>query len=185
MATPTQLLVSGRNWAKTGTYSNGSWDLPIANVADSRPSIVARSTDATTGSTQFALITIAGNNAADFHLANVFQVLAAPCWPVDNPTGGVNNWNETTLTGGYLDLTYYALNMPRFFLLPATVSARYVSVAIDDHLNSVPTEIGCFGVSDFVTRLEKTGIYGNQSNAPSFANSFTSYYNLSLQVDEL
>ena len=282
MATST-LRISGRNWIHESgvTLAGGSWQLPIANVIDSRPGIYAEATDNTTPSTLFTVnlgvarridliffaylktrndgaITIEiGNDPSfgvDLHLIN-----GETTWPQDNTV--TDNWGNTTI-GTYLDLTYQAMNYPRFFPLASTVSAQYIRVSINNSSDPELTRIGCFGAcelasTDFAfnwnmtfldesietlavsgsayydlrrrkrrlnvapvpmaeataygrffdllaykgqkepfvilpfgeaayeTRLEKVGLYGRRSSAPSFSNPFTTYYNMGFQVDEL
>lgn len=280
----TSLKISGRNWARESgvTLALGSWALPIANILDPRPSIYAETTDnSNVNNTQFSVdlgvarridliwfsylfcgtagqITIVGGNDATF-VTNLVTINAETCWPQDNTS--TDNWGNTT-TGIYLDLTYEALNYPRFFPLASTVSARYWRISISDAGNGVPIRIGSFGLSEvasfefeynwqmgfmdesettiavsgtpyynlrrrkrrlsigfvpmdeatlygkffdwlsykgqtepfvilpfgesaYETRLEKVGLYGTRSSAPSFSNPFTTYYRLGLQVDEL
>jgi|ERR1051326_3018956 hypothetical protein len=280
----TVLWITGRNWAKESgaSFSNGSWALPIANVADSRPSIYAKSTsNSPNTNTSFHVdlgaqkridliwfvglltstagtITIAIGNDPTFG-TNLYSIIETT-WPTD--TTSTDNWGNSTSTGAYLNLTYEALNYPRFFPLTSTVTARYISVLISDTGNSTPVQIGCFGASEIASfkftynwqmtfndetqqtlavsgtpyfdirrrkrrlnigfvpmldtdiyakffdwlaykgqrepfvilpfaeaayeaRLEKVGLYGIRSSAPSFTNPMTTLYNLGLQVDEL
>jgi hypothetical protein len=67
---------------------------------------------------------------------------------------------ESTLLGAFFDWLAYKGQTEPFVILP-------------------------FGESAYESRLEKLGLYGTRSSAPSFSNPFTTYYNLGLQVDEL
>lgn len=170
MTTPTLLKITGRNWARdTGvTLALGSWNLPIANILDTRPSIFAEATSNTPSTnTRFSVdlgsarridmiwfvylytsnvgtITIEIGNDATF-ATNLYTITSETTWPQDNTS--TDNWGNTT-NGTYIDLVYNAFNRPRFFPLSSTVTARYIRVTIDDTANPTPVRIGCFGASE-------------------------------------
>lgn len=171
----TNLIISGRNWIKESTASNptgGSWVLPITNILDIRPKIVARSTDNSVSNTVFS-IDLGANKPIDLvwfanlrtsRSASVNIVLSVnadfsspvysntiSAWPQDTTASGPDNWGITTADGVYEPRTYEALGRPRFFPI-TNVSARYVLVGIDDHGSATPIEIGCFGVSEVISQ---------------------------------
>ena len=170
MTIPTLLKITGRNWVKESgvTLALGSWTLPIANILDTRPSIYAQaSSNNPNTNTRFSVdlgvarkidliwfvylragntgtITIEIGNDATF-VTNLYTITAETCWPQDNTV--TDNWGNTT-NGTFLALTYETINMPRFFPLSSTVTARYIRVTVSDTGNATPLRIGCFGASE-------------------------------------
>jgi len=171
----TNLIISGRNWIKESGAANptgGSWRLPITNILDPRPKVVAESVDTNTSSTQFS-VDLGANKPIDLiwfanlrtsRSASVNLVLSThadfsspvysgtvSAWPQDTTAGGADNWGITTSDGVYDPKTYDAIGRPRFFPI-TNVSARYVLVGIDDHGSATPVQIGCFGVSEVINQ---------------------------------
>lgn len=169
-----KIIITNRDWMQHEDASfiagNGSWALPLTNLLDARPQVVAEAVDSRDlNSTKFdvdlggqrkvGLIWFVGLNTTSMGLiaikagtdptfASNNYTASTTCWPQDSVAGENNGWGEWTLNGAYLYDTYAALGMPRFFVPPAVIACRYIRVEIRDTTNSGKLQIGCFGASE-------------------------------------
>jgi hypothetical protein len=160
------------NLADTATTSGGSWQagLPVANVQTRSFAKVARSTDATTGSTQFRLDHGSAKSARALCLAGHNLTAAATItWSRGTSSGGaevyagaaVNAWQITPYTVSGRD---YAV----VIVLPQAYSARHDLIEIADAANPagyveiarawvssvwVPTYNAAYGLRDGIEDL--------------------------------
>ena len=135
-----------------GTYSGGSWlaALPVANVGDPALAKVARSTDATIGSTKIRLDQGSARALRAFALVN-HNLSAAAQWRVllGTTSGGsevyagtLADWLQATgfeagLTArGMEDGEYLRDGTHALIVLPAFYTARHVTIEITDTANA-------------------------------------------------
>src|SRR5438045_4088822 len=108
----TNLIISGRNWIKQSdavTPTGGSWVLPISNILDPRPSVIARSVDNNVLSTVFS-IDLGENKPIDLvWFANLrtsrsasINIVLSTHADFSSPvySGTVSAWPQDTTMGG-------------------------------------------------------------------------------------
>lgn len=154
------LLLAYPNWADvsvlfTPVLSAGSWNasLPLSNLQDRRLAKVARSTDATTGSTQFRI---------DLGVARAVRLIALPTHNFTSAAtvevnGGTSAGASDVYNGaavaaypaGETAETLEGLNTGYVLVLPSSLTARYWTVLINDTANPAGyVELGRLFVGD-------------------------------------
>lgn len=153
------MLIAWPNKIASATLSGGSWSgsLPRANLATRAQYEVARTSDATLASTQFAMDFGAVVPLRVFALAN-HNLSESANWKITLGTTaggsdlhdsgwqavwhlswdtGLMSWGDLSLWEGVIDDSEY-LGHPylAIYTLPAGISARYVTIEIDDTGNS-------------------------------------------------
>ncbi len=139
------------NRASLATASGGSWEsnLPVTNVTTPELAAVARSTSASTSATQIRLDLGSARSLRAFALVN-HNLSAAAEWRVTLGTssGGAEVYNGSNVTwlsasfeaglvaAGMEDAEYLRNGTPAIIVLPASYSARYVTLLITDTANS-------------------------------------------------
>ena len=171
-----RILISRRDWLQdpAASLTGGVWQpgLPLANLLDPRPQLVAEAvSNVDWGSTQFTVDlgyarTVglfffanlratslgimrlrAGNDPA--FATNTFDSGWTTCWPPDGSTPfEANPWGELALTHVYMPDEYEKLGYPRILIPSAAISCRYIKVEIHDSTNSTLLQIGCFGACE-------------------------------------
>lgn len=152
------ILLGWPNRIDAATLSGGSWNasLPLANLQTSEQAVVARSTNATTGSTQFdidlgatrslralALVNHNLSQAATWKVSlgtssggsQVYAGSFQSAWALTFSEGGIeweaNNWWGAGVGDEYTGHPFIAP-----FILSASYDARYVRVEISDATNA-------------------------------------------------
>jgi hypothetical protein len=152
------LLIGWPNRIDASTLSGGTWStsLPLNNIKSQELALVARSTAATTASTQFIADLGTTRSLRAFALVNhnlsqnatwkvslgttsggaeVYAGSFQAVWALTFAEGGIeweaNNWWGAGVGDGYTGHPFIAP-----YLLPASYDARYVKVEIDDTTNS-------------------------------------------------
>ena len=153
------MLIAFRNYADDGTLSGGSWSgsLPLANLQDRQPSIVARSTSAAAANTivncdfgearTISFVALLKHNLTQqgqwrVRLSNdaafatsLYDSGQIDIWPTVYPFG-VGLWGEF-VWGGKLttaEAATYGINAYR--VLAASVFARYLRIELFDTANA-------------------------------------------------
>lgn len=169
-----KILISRRDWLQQSgvAFSGGSWQQPLTNMIDPRTQLVAMAADNDWTSTTFDVaLGVQRNNVGLVHfqnfrttqlgvmrlrlgLAGDFSTATydsgwVSTWPQDSdPLTGLTAWGDWTATGTYASDEYVALNLPRFFIPPAVIQARYVRLEVHDNSAIVPLAIGAMGVCE-------------------------------------
>ena len=135
----------------TSTVTLGSWNasLPASNVGTTNMTAVARSTNDATTSTKFCVNLGAAYSLRAFALCNhnlsadgQWRILLGTSAGASNVyAGALADWLEAdfdtaTAALGMQDGEYLRESMPALIVLPATYSAQYVTVEIDDTTNA-------------------------------------------------
>lgn len=148
---PNRLTDSG------ATLTGGSWlaALPLSNVLDRCPSVIARSSDADTASTQFDLTLATERVLRSFALVNhtlsqnatwriklgtslgasdVFDSGALPVWRL-NFNNDLLEWESDGWWEGSYDDDFVGHPFAAIYLAPQELSARYLRIEINDTAN--------------------------------------------------
>ena len=169
-----KILISRRDFLQdpAAVLSGGFWSLPITNILDSKPQLVAKAvSNLDLASMQFNVdLGFQRNYVGLFFFANLKTTtlglirvraslnsnMSSPTydtgfvssWPQDSTPGGFTPWGEFTLNGVYDIEEYTRLGMPRFFIPAVPVQCRYLRVEVNDTTATSPLEIGCFGACE-------------------------------------
>lgn len=168
-----RVIIGRRDWMQQPgvTLSGGFWRLPLTNMLDARPQIVAEAEnnkdwactrfDVDLGvqrkvglfwfvnlrATSLGLLQLIASLNSDLSSPTYDTGVTTP-WPQDSTAGENNAWGQWTLNGVYPTDDYAALGFPRFFLPDDPIDARYIRVIVRDSAADEPLQIGCFGASE-------------------------------------
>jgi len=162
-----------RDWCLSGggAFSGGDWGSSLGNVTDPRPQFTATSVTNGTSDTRFSVDFGSAKRIGVFHFQNLVVESAATIRlkAGNDPTFATNLYDSTSVSAwpsdiipagsNYIPGAYEALGRQRIFVPPAVIGARYINVAIDNHLASTLTQIGCFCACD-VWEPDHNFVYG-------------------------
>lgn len=151
-------LIAFRNLADTATFSDGNWvtSLPLSNLSDRQPGLVARAASVSPGDTRLVLdfgtpkpvsfvallrhnLTQNGRWRVQLARDQEFSQSAddsgvAGIWPQIQPFG-VGVWGEFNWGGRLSSEEAATYGISAFHVAPQTVIARYLSIELFDELN--------------------------------------------------
>lgn len=150
------------------TASGGAWLTPFETLTDPRPKVVYQARSPDPDDTWFTVdLGVQRNNVGLFSFqqfgvtslgvmrlragvdptfaTTTYDTGLVSAWPQDKAPFSITPWGELTVNGVYEPEEYEVLGLPRFFVPPSPIIARYLKVEISDSTASVPARIGNFG----------------------------------------